>query len=65
MMNENLVAGMLIGTGLTIIFMLIAANVLAKDNTTNIGLLECTDWRNVNYKPECRVMTRIGLIDEA
>lgn len=59
-MHERLGAGILIGAGLTIIFMLIAANVLAKDNPTNIGRWECTDWRIVNYKPECRVMTKIG-----
>jgi hypothetical protein len=58
--NENLVAGMLVGAVLTIIFILIAANIWAKDNPTNRGLWECTDWRIVNYKPECRVMTKLG-----
>jgi hypothetical protein len=60
MMNDEFVGGLLIGIGISFIFALLIVFLTSWDNPTHEGYWDCTDWRIVNYKPECRVMTKFG-----
>ena len=54
-MSDYLV-GILTGLAIGIVMVLLSI----RNEPTNTGHWECTDWQIVNFKPVCNVMTRQG-----